>query len=258
MWISKTYLRIAAVSLLSLVSAAQVWAQENGGEIDSFNRNLGLEGMGTDLANVEHELEHGSPTNTTETSNTQGSKKAPVQKKAPTQRTASFSDLAFQSNGAVTNTMRAYWVTHVNTTTLINAPAYDTLISRFDTRFANYGYSKHNVGDAIAGYLIVTWEILHNADASNTPAGIRRVRQAVCQLLEQRGKAARLTSENKQKLSELLKCLAELGREEVKSDRQTNNQADIQKVQKQLNLIPLKFDIDLSRYQLTDQGFIKG
>jgi hypothetical protein len=258
MRISKTYLRIAAVSLLSLVSAAQVWAQENGGEIDSFNRNLGLEGMGTDLANVEHELEHGSPTNPTETSNTGGSKKAPAQKKAPIQQTASFSDLAFPSNAAVTNTMRAYWVTHVDTKTLINAPAYDTLISRFDARFANYGYSKHNVGDAIAGYLIVTWEILHNADASNTPAGIRRVRQAVGQLLEQKGKAARLTSENKQKLSELLKCLAELGREEVKSDRQTNNQADIQKVQKQLNLIPLKFDIDLSRYQLTDQGFVKG
>ena len=45
MWISKIYSRIAVISLLSLASAPQVWAQENGGETESFNRSLRLEGM---------------------------------------------------------------------------------------------------------------------------------------------------------------------------------------------------------------------
>ena len=47
---------IAAISLLNLATAP-VWAQENTGEVESFNRRLGLEGMGTDFASVERELE---------------------------------------------------------------------------------------------------------------------------------------------------------------------------------------------------------
>jgi hypothetical protein len=52
MLLLKTFTRIAAIWLLGLAAAARVWAQESGGEADSFNRSLGLEGMSTDLANV--------------------------------------------------------------------------------------------------------------------------------------------------------------------------------------------------------------
>ncbi|HEX6565812.1 MAG TPA: hypothetical protein VF020_16105 [Chthoniobacterales bacterium] len=90
MWISKIYSSIAAISLLSVASAPQVWAQESGGEVESFNRSLGLEGMGTDLASVEHELEHGSPANTPENSKTENPKKGPVRfsrlNRSPTSR----------------------------------------------------------------------------------------------------------------------------------------------------------------------------
>ena len=143
MRISKIYPGIAAISLLSLASALQIWAQENGGEVESFNRSLGLEGMGTDLASVEHELEHGTPANTPETSNTQNPKKGSVQKRAPIQPTESFSNLAFHANPAVTNTVRSFYVSRMNAAALVNAPNYDALIDRFDERFANYGYSRH-------------------------------------------------------------------------------------------------------------------
>jgi uncharacterized protein DUF6683 len=258
MWISKTYSRIAAISLLSVALAIQVRAQESSGEIESFNRSLGLEGMGTDLASVEHEIEHGSPANTPETPKTQNPKKGPVQKRAPIQPAESFSNLAFHANPAVTNTVRSYYISRMNAAALVNAPNYDALINRFDERFANYGYSRHNIGDTVAGYMIVAWEIVHNANASDTPMGIRRVRTAVCQVLEKRGKAARLTSENKQKISELLKCLAELGVQEVRQARQSNNQAAILQAQNLLTQFPLSLGIDLRQYRLTDQGFIKG
>ena len=258
MWISKTYLRIAAVSLLSLASTAQVWAQENVGEIDSFNRNLGLEGMGTDLANVEHELEHGNPANPAETSNQQGAKKAPVQKKAPIQRTASFSNLAFQNSPVITNNVRDYYVSHLNAQTMVGMPSYDTLISRFDQRFANYGFSRHNLGDTFAGYLIISWEIIHDADASSSPRGIRRVREAVCQILEQRGKAAKLSDETKQKYSELCKSISELVSEQSKRNREGNNQAAEKLLKNQISQAPLKLGIDLRRLRLTDQGFVNG
>jgi hypothetical protein len=258
MRISKIYSGIAAISLLGLASAPQVWAQESGGEVESFNRSLGLEGMGTDLASVEHEIEHGSPANAPEPSDEPGGKKAPREKRAPVERTQSFSDLAFSSNPAVTSTMRSWYISHVNAATLLNTPSYDTLISRFDRRFDSYGFSRHNVGDTFAGYMIVVWEILHNTDASSNPAGIRRIRSAVCQIMEKRGKAAQLASENKQKASEALKCLAELGSEEIRRARQTNNQATIRQMQNQLTLPLRNYGIDLSRFRLTDKGFVNG
>lgn len=258
MWISKTYSRITAISLLSVALGIQVRTQENSGEIESFNRSLGLEGMGTDLASVEHEIEHGSPANTPEASKTRNLKKALVQKRGPIQSAESFSNLAFHSNPAVTNTVRAYYVSRMNATRVVNAPTYDGLINRFDERFANYGYSRHNIGDTVAAYMIVAWEIVHNADASETPTGIRRVRTAVCQVLERRGKAALLSSENKQKISELLKCLAELGVLQVRQARQLNNQAAILQAQNLLTQFPLSLGIDLRQYRLTDQGFIRG
>jgi hypothetical protein len=258
MWISKTYSRIAVISLISLASVGQVWAQENSGEVESFNRSLGLEGLGTDLASVEHELEHGTAANTPEPSKAENRKKAPAQKRPSVQRTESFGDLAFRANPAVTNTVRTYYVSHLNAATLANTPSYDKLINRFDQRFDNYGFSRHNVGDTVAGYMIITWEILHNADASNTPEGIRRVRAAVGQILERRGKAARLTNENKQKVSELMKMMAELGNVAISQARQANNQAAIQQVQTQLGRPLLNLGINLWQFRLTDRGFVNG
>jgi hypothetical protein len=258
MRISNIYSRIAAISLLSLAPAAQAWAQENGGEIESFNRSLGLEGMGTDLASVEHELEHSNPANTPESPAAPNPKKGPAQKRAPIQPTESFSNLAFHSNPAVTNAVRAFYLSHMNAQALLTAPSYDTMLSRFDERFASYGYYRHNVGDTVAGYMIIAWEIVHNADASNTPAGIRRVRTAVCQILEKRGKAARLTGENKQKISELLKCIAILAAQQARQARQTNNAASMQQAVNIVTQFPRKLGIDLERYQLTDNGFVGG
>jgi hypothetical protein len=173
MSISKTYSRITATSLLSLALAAQVWAQKNSGEIESFNRSLGLEGMGTDLASVEHEIEHGNPANTPETSKSQNPKKAPLQKRGPIQPAESFSNLGFHANPAVTNTVPAYYISRMNAAALV-------------------------------------------------------------------------------------KCLAELGVQEVRQARQSNNQAAILQAQNLLTPFPLSLGIDLRQYRLTDQGFIRG
>jgi hypothetical protein len=258
MLISKIYSRIAVISLLSLATAAPVWAEENTGEIDSFNRNLGLEGMGTDLASVERQLEHGSPADTAETQNAEGSKKAPAQKKEPIHHGQSFSNLAFHSSPVVTNTTRAYYLSRFNAQALATLPTYDALINRFDQRFAEYGFSKHNLGDTVAGYLIICWEIIHDADASNSPQGIRRVREAICQIIEQRGKATKFSDEQKQKYSELVKSISELVAEQSRRNLRANNQAAEAQLKNQVAQAPLKLGIDLRRLRLTEHGFING
>jgi hypothetical protein len=257
MWIPKIYLSVAAIALLSLATVPRVWSQESGGEVESFNRSLGLEEMGSDLASVEHELEHGSPANTPETPNEPSGKKAPREKRAQVQRNQSFSDLAFHSNPSVTSTVRAYYMSHTNAATMVNYPSYDSLIQRFDSRFSNYGYSRNNIGDTFAGFLIVAWETVHDTNVSNTPEGIRRARVAVGQILEKRGKAAALTPEKKQKVSELLKCLAELGAEEARRARQSNNQAELEKTKTQLTKSLGNIGINLYQWRFTDRGFVK-
>jgi hypothetical protein len=255
---SKIYPRIAVISLLSLAAAAPVWAQESAGEIDSFNRSLGLEGMGSDLASVEHELEHGTPASTEETQKVEGPKKGPAQKREPVQRTRSFSNLAFHNSPLVTNTTRAYFVSHINAQILVTMPTYDALINRFDQRFAEYGFSKHNLGDTVAGYLIISWEIVHDADASSSPQGIRRVRDAVCQIIEQRGKATKLSDEQKQKFSELIKSISELVAEQSRRNLRANNQAAEAQLRNKVVQAPLKLGIDLRQWRLTEHGFING
>jgi hypothetical protein len=97
MLLSKTYTRMAAIWLLGLAAAARAWAQETGGEADSFNRSLGLEGMSTDLANVEQELAHiNSPASKPETS-----KKGPAQNNPPAKPIESFSNLSFTRTRAL-------------------------------------------------------------------------------------------------------------------------------------------------------------
>jgi hypothetical protein len=254
MVISKTYSTIAAIWLLGLAAGSQVWAQENGGELDSFNRSLGLEGMGTDLANAENELAHSNTPSAPEAPKKAG----PGPKKAPVKREESFSNLSFHPSPAVTNSVRAYYVSRTNSAAFAGMPSYDALVSRFDERFSNYGFSRHNIGDTVAGYLIISWEILHNANASNTPKGIRRVREAISQVIERRGKAANLSDENKQKFSELFKSLAELVSEQSKQFRQANNQAAEAQLMNQVAQPPLKLGIDLRKLRLTDQGFVNG
>jgi hypothetical protein len=254
MAISKTHAKIAAILLLGLVSNPQVWAQETGADIDSFNRSLGLEGMGADLTNVEHELAHTEPSGAPP-----GSKKTAVkQKRAPIQRSTEFSDLAFHSSPDVTNKVRAFYTSYTNSAAYAGMPSFDTMINRFDRRFSNYGFSSSNLGDTFAGYLIIAWEIVHNADASSNPSGIRRVREAVGQILEQKGKAARFSNENKQKYSEVFKCLTELVREQDQRLRQANNGAAQHQLESQIVQTARKFGIDLRRLRLTDQGFVNG
>jgi hypothetical protein len=254
MAISKAHAEILAILLLVLVAAPQIPAQETGNDIDSFNRSLGLEGMGADLTNAERELTHVNPSGPSA-----GPKKAAVkQKRAPVQRSTEFSDLAFRSDPSVTDKVRAFYASYTNSPEYAGMPSFDTMIDRFDRRFANYGFSRNNLGDTFAGYLIIAWEIVHNADASSTPSGIRRVREAVCQILEQKGKAAHFSDENKQKYSEVFKSLTELVRERDRQLRQADNRSAEQQLSNRIVQTAHKFGIDLRRLRLTDQGFVNG
>jgi len=250
---------MAALCLTSWALSPRLWSDETSGDIENFNRNLGLEGIGSDLANVEQELSHTAEPKSTGITpgGTETAKKSGIRPK-PSSAHLAFSNLSFRSDPQVSNVVRNYVQSQLARGNLSNLPSYDVLLHRFDRRFAAYGFSSHNLGDTVAGYLIISWEVLHNADASQTPNGIRRVRDAVCEILERRGKAAHQPDATKQKISELFKSVGEILSEKATLMRQANNPAAEQQILNSIERIGLQLGLDLRRLQLTDQGFVNG
>ncbi len=81
----------------------------------------------------------------------------------------------------------------------------DAILHRFDRMFSPYGFSSQNLGDAVAGYLIASWEIINNVDAAQNAEGIRRVREAVRRRMKGQGKVTALSDTDKQRYSEVFK-----------------------------------------------------
>jgi hypothetical protein len=71
--------------------------------------------------------------------------------------------------------------------------------------FTPYGYARQNIGDALAGTLILLWEVVNNADAFRHGPGIRSVRDSVHAVLAQKPKIQALSDAEKQRNAEIAK-----------------------------------------------------
>ena len=135
--------------------------------------------------------------------------------------------------------------------------ANDALLHRFDRMFAPYGFSSHNLGDSVAGYLVASWEVINNTDASGNVQGIRRVREAVRNKMKEKKKVAALSDTDKQRYSEIFKYLTILIIDRMDELKQKHNEAGERQLREQAAQPPLKIGIDLRKMRLTDQGFVK-
>jgi hypothetical protein len=89
---------------------------------------------------------------------------------------------------------------------------------RFDSRFAQYGFSNRNVADSFPGLLMVAWETVNIQDASTNPSGIRRIRQKVSTILATKYAGKAITDVSKQYDSEYFKVLAVFSMDAKKQD----------------------------------------
>lgn len=222
---------------------------------DDISRDLGLQRMGPDIINVNP----GPVDATLGQGKHGGRRKSPVANNAP-----SSNVLAYTSSQAVAESVRRYMF---DTATKNNAAAIpiskkwfanDSLLKRFDRKFAPYGFSSQNLGDTVAGYLIVSWEIVNNTDSSRNAVGIRHVREAVRRTMEQNGKAAALSNTDKQRYSEILKYGTVVFIDNMKQLQQTHDYAGQRTFQNQVATWALNFGLDVRRTQLTDRGFVRG
>lgn len=51
------------------------------------------------------------------------------------------------------------------------------LLQTFDRLLKRHGYSPRDLGDVLAAYLVLAWEVVNDADATRQPEGMRAVRR---------------------------------------------------------------------------------
>jgi hypothetical protein len=250
---------VAALGLNSLTFAPKILADDISNAVDAFDRDLGLERIGPDIVNVDQQSPNAEKSSSTATGKPNGNR----QKSAGVHHALSADLLSFQASQRVTDSLRGYMIAKVTQNDPNGLPAAekrfanDALLHRFDRMFSPYGYSSHNLGDTLAGYLIASWEMINNTDASQSPEGIRRVREAVRSRMREKGKVTALPDADKQRYSEVFKYVTILVIDHLKELKAKHNEAGQHQLLEQVAKPPLKIGLDLRKMRLTDQGFVK-
>jgi hypothetical protein len=249
---------VAALGLISLIFAPKTLADDISKAVDAFDRDLGLERLGPDIVNVDQQ----SPNTEKPSSTANGKPNENGRKSASVHHALSADLLSFQASQRVTDTLRGYMIAKVTQNDPNGLPAAekrfanDAILHRFDRMFSPYGYSSHNLGDTLAGYLIVSWEMINNTDASQSPEGIRRVRDAVRRRMTQKRKVTALSQVDKQRYSEVFKYVTILVVDHLNELKAKHNEAGQRQLLDQVAKPPLKIGLDLRKMHLTNQGFV--
>jgi hypothetical protein len=259
----RTYPRFALLAAAFCLSswrlAPNIVADDVTNAVDAFDRDLGLERIGPDIVNTQPQ----SPAAETSDSAVNPKKHENHRKSPVSHAPLSADSLSFLSNQRVTDSLRGFMIAKVTQNDMAAIPATekrfanDALLHRFDRMFSPYGFSSQNLGDTMTGYLIASWEIINNADASRNVEGIRRVREAVRDKLKQKGKVAALSDVEKQRYSEIVKYITILSVDQMAELKLKHNTGGQRQLQELLAKPALKVGIDLRRLRLTDQGFVK-
>jgi hypothetical protein len=250
---------VATICLIGLTLSPKILADDIGNAVDAFDRDLGLERLGPDIVNLDPQ------SSAPETSNSETSEKKTAQRRNSRLSHPPLSSdiLTFRSSQRVTDSLRGFVIAKVTQNNMTAIPAVekrfanDALLHRFDRMFSPYGFSSHNLGDTVAGYLIASWEIINDADAAGNAQGIRRVREAVRSKMKEKRKVAALSDTDKQRYSEIFKYFTILMVDKMNELKEQHNDAGQRQLREQAAQPPLKIGLDLRRMRLTEQGFVK-
>lgn len=131
------------------------------------------------------------------------------------------------------------------------------LMGEFDRLLRRYGYSPQNLGDVLAAYLVICWEIVNEADSNTQPAGQRAVRRQLAGALASVPDIAKLSDAQKQAQAErtaYLTMVAGSAYQELKRAGQRERIADLQR---NVRADLLKSGVDLRTLDLTSGGLVK-
>lgn len=129
------------------------------------------------------------------------------------------------------------------------------LQAQFASLLSSYGYSSRNVADVMTAYLVIAWEVVHNADATAHIDGIGVIHRTMQKSLAHSPSMRTLTDAQKQELAETLGNLTMLAAVAKNTLVQRGDTEGLATLQDGVRTTTRRFGIDLAPLRLTDQGF---
>ncbi len=131
------------------------------------------------------------------------------------------------------------------------------LMGEFDRLLRRYGYSPQNLGDVLAAYLVICWEIVHEADSNDEPAGQRAVRRQLAGALASVPSVAKLSDAQKQAQAERTAYLTMAAGSAYQELKRSGQRARIAELQREVRADLMKSGVDLRTLDLTSGGLIR-
>ena len=184
------------------------------------------------------------------------SRPAPAQAPADAVRT-----LAFARDPAVTAREREAFIALIaqqpGGEAMAPAIRSGKLMGEFDRLLRRYGYSPQNLGDVLAAYLVICWEIVNEADSNDEPSGQRAVRRQLAGALASVPSIAKLSDAQKQARAEQTAYMTMVAGSAYQDLKRSGQRERIAELQRSVRAEMLKSGVDLRTLDLTSGGLIK-
>lgn len=126
----------------------------------------------------------------------------------------------------------------------------------FDQLLSQFGYSSHNLADVATAYLIMSWEIVNDADASEQTDGIAAVHRRLLAAFAQNLQVLRFSDAAKQEAAETMTLSIMLALAASREYRERGESEPLDRLRAGLRAgVQKSFGIDLGAARLTRDGF---
>lgn len=191
----------------------------------------------------------------------QSALKTALSRPAPSQAsTQAVETLAFSRDAAVTVREREAIIAHLSQQpggAGLPAIRSGELMQEFDGLLQRYGYSPRNLGDVLAAYLVIAWEIVSESDSNDVPAGQRAVRRQLAGPLAAVPAIARMSDAEKQSQAERTAYMTMIWGTAYQELKRGGDPARLVELQRSVRSSLLESGVDLEHLALTDGGLVE-
>lgn len=130
---------------------------------------------------------------------------------------------------------------------------------RFDALLTRYGYSRDDLGDVAATYLVMAWEVVNDRNAKDVAGGERALREQLRRALLARPALRAMDDAAKQALAERLMYSAMRNGVSYQVYRQTDQRAQLAALSERMRgeVMRAGAGLDLRRFELSANGLVR-
>lgn len=174
---------------------------------------------------------------------------------------AAIAALAFQPDPTVSErekerAIKAAGLSEKKTPATYTAIRSGELLGQFNRLLRRHRYDPDNLGDVLAAYLVLMWEIVADRDSSTIPAGQSAVRRQLVPKLAKVPTLATLSDEHKQQRAEATAYRTMLAVIAFQQFKRSGDLAKKQALQATVRDSLLRSGVDLRTVDLTAQGLV--